>query len=230
MNDFSWVLRLSHEGRAGVILERPSQRIRFDPCTPALSDDVIVLTGADPFSSERIVGVPSVVRGHGSAEVNTEIAGLRFEGVPYVEPPSDGPLLRMSAAAREPTDAARRWMARRSPDPTMVWQITFPNGDRLVHLGHAFHNATDVGWAANIVTRFGAPRWLIVGAPFGHGDALLGRVPAMDAAHVMVTDLQSDIRRAAGRKTEFLTPLVDRLETAGVPVMSFVSQSSVRFE
>jgi hypothetical protein len=69
-----------------------------------------------------------------------------------------------------------------------------------------------------------------VGAPFGHGDALLGRVPAMDAAHVMVTDLQSDIRRAAGRKTEFLTPLVDRLETAGVPVMSFVSQSSVRFE
>jgi hypothetical protein len=112
----------------------------------------------------------------------------------------------------------------------MVWQITFPSGDRLVHLGHAFHGATDVGWAADIVTRFGGSRWLIVGAPYGHDDAGLQRVPAMDAKHVMVTDLQGDIRRAAGRPTALVTPLVDRLETAGVPVMIFAPQSSIRFE
>jgi len=112
----------------------------------------------------------------------------------------------------------------------MVWQITFPSGDRLVHLGHAFHGATDVGWAADIVTRFGGSRWLIVGAPYGHDEAILKRVPAMDTKHVMVTDLQSDIRRAAGRPTALVTPLVDRLETAGVPVMIFAPQSSIRFE
>lgn len=226
----AWPLRLSHEGRAGVVLERTGRRIRFDPCTPALSDDLIVLTGADPFSADRVVGVRSVVRAHGPTEVVTEIDGVRFEGVPYVPPPAEGPLVRLTSAVREPTDAARRWMARRSPDPTMVWQITFPNGDRLVHLGNSFHNDTDVGWAANMVTRFGEPRWLIVGVPFGHGDAVLNRVPAMKASHVMVTDLQSDIRRAAGRKTAFVTPLVDQIETAGVPVIVFVPQSSVRFE
>jgi hypothetical protein len=211
-------------------LERAGRRIRFDPCTPVLSDDVVVLTGADPFSADRVVGVRSVVRAHGSSEVVTELDGVHFEGVPYVPPPSEGTLVRMTSAAREPADAARRWVARRRPDPTMVWQITFPNGERLVHLGHSFHNDVDVGWAANIVTRFGEPRWLIVGAPYGHADAVLGRVPAMKAAHVMVTDLQSDIRCAAGRQTELVTPLVDRLETAGAPVIVFVPQSSVRFE
>jgi len=230
VSEFGWELRLSHEGRAGLILERAGRRIRFDPCTPAQSDDVVVLTGADPFSADRAVGVPSVVRAHRAVEVVTDIDGVRFEGVPYVPPPSENPLARLSAAAREPGDAARRWMARRRPDPTMVWQITFPSGERLVHLGHAFHNATDVGWAANIVTRFGEPRWLVVGAPFGHGDGVLQRVGAMDATHVLVTDLQTDIRRAAGRPTALVTPLVDRLESAGVSVMIFVSQSSVRFE
>ena len=101
---------------------------------------------------------------------------------------------------------------------------------KLVHLGNAFHRGVDVGWAANMVTRFGGAKWLIVGAPYGHDDAVLGRVPAMEAEHVLVTDLQSDIRRAAGRPTALVTPLVDRLESAGVPVMVFVPQSSIRFE
>ena len=155
---------------------------------------------------------------------------MRFEGVPYVPPKMDGPVSRLAAAVREPADAARRWMARRSPDPHMVWQITFPSGDRLVHMGHSIHADTDVGWAADIVTRFGAARWVIVGAPHGHHDAVLERIAAMSATHLLVADLESDIRRAAGRPTKLLTPLVDQMESAGVPAMIFVPQSSIRFE
>lgn len=230
VSDFSWQLRLSHEGRAGIIVERPGRRLRFDPCTPSVSDDLVVLTGADPFASEYVGSISNVVRAHGPDEVFTEIDGLRFEGVSYAPPPSDSTFARLTSAAKEPGDAAKRWMAKRSPEPSVVWQITFPSGDRLVHLGNAIHGATDVGWAANIVTRFGCPRWLIVGAPYGHEDAIVQRVPAMDAEYTLVTDLQSDIRRAAGRPTSLVTPLVDRLEAAGVPVMIFVPQSSIRFE
>ena len=154
---------------------------------------------------------------------------MRFEGIPYAPPAMDGPVVRLTSAVREPVDAARRWMARRSPDPHMVWQITFPTGDRLVHLGHAFHATTDVGWA-DMVTQFGGARWVIVGAPHGHHDAVRARVGAMGATHLLVADLQSDIRRTAGRSTQLLTPLVDQMESAGMPAMIFVPQSSIRFE
>ena len=230
VSQFSWHLRLSHEGRSGIIIERHGRRLRFDPCSKSVSDDLVVLTGIDPFAADHVGPLSSVIRAHGQREVSTDIDGLHFEGVPYVPPPSDSTFTRLTSAAREPADAARRWMAKRTPEPHMVWQITFPSGERLVHLGHAFHGATDVGWAANIVTRFGGPRWLIVGAPYGHDDSIVERAPAMGADFTLVTDLQSDIRRAAGRPTALVTPLVDRLESAGVSVMIFVPQSSIRFE
>ncbi len=214
VSTFSWRLRLSHEGRAGIVIERPGRRLRFDPCSPPVSDDLVILTGADPFAVENMGSISNVIRAHGPQEVNTDMDGLHFEGVPYAPPPADSALSRLTSAAREPTDAAKRWMAKRSPEPHIVWQITFPSGDRLVHLGHAFHGATDVGWAANIVTRFGGARWLLVGAPYGHDDSIVERIPAMSAEHTLVTDLQSDIRRAAGRPTSLVTPLVDRLESA----------------
>ena len=230
MSDFAWSLRICHEGRAGLVMERPGRRLRFDPCSAPVSDDVVILTGADPFASDHLGAVPNVIRAHGEQEVVTEMDGLRFEGVPYQAPPAEGPISRLASAAREPADAARRWMARRSPDPHMIWQVTFPSGDRLVHLGHAFHGATDVGWAANIVTRFGGARWLMIGAPYGHDDSVVQRAPAMGADHTLVTDLQSDIRRSAGRPTSLVTPLVDRLEALGLSAMVFVPQSSIRFE
>ena len=227
--EFAWQLRLSHEGRACLVMERPGRRLRFDPLGPVLADDLVILTGADPMSYEHVVANPHVIRPHGK-EVQTEIDGMQFEGIPYIPPQNDGRVSRLAAAIREPADAARRWMAKRSLDPHMVWQITFPIGERLVHLGHAFHAETHVGWAADVVTRFGGARWVIVGAPYGHYDAVLNRIAAMSATHLLVADLQSDIRRAAGRPTKLLTPLVDQMESAGLPVMIFVSQSSIRFE
>ena len=229
VGEFAWQLRLSHEGRACLVVEQPGRRLRFDPLAPVLSDDLVILTGADPRSYEHVVGNPNAIRPHGNA-VQTEIDGMRFEGVPYVPPQMDGRMSRFAAAVRKPGDAARRWMARRSADPNMVWQITFPTGERLVHLGHAFHHGTHVGWAADVVTRFGGARWVIVGAPHGHHDAVLARIAAMSATHLLVADLQSDIRRASGRSTKLLTPLVDQMESAGVPAMIFAPQSSIRFE
>ena len=72
--------RLVHEGQAGVILERPGRRIRFDRDPPE-PDDIVVLTGADPFAPERAIGFHTVVRGHGRGNVDTEMDGVRFEGV-----------------------------------------------------------------------------------------------------------------------------------------------------
>jgi hypothetical protein len=81
-----------------------------------------------------------------------------------------------------------------------------------------------------MVTRFGGCRWVIVGAPYGQDDVIHSRIPAMGAEHVLVTDLEGDLRREAGRPTALVTPLVDRLEASSVPVMVFVPQSSIRFE
>ncbi len=228
MND--WTLRLVHEGHAGVMLERPGRRVRFDPLAPLAHDDIAVLTGADPFASERTIGFPTVVRANGAGDVFTEIDGIQFEGVPYAPPARDSQRIRFSAAVREPGEAMRRWVARRRPDVSTVWQLTFPNGERLLHLGRAFHEATDVGWAADIVTRFGGPKWLVVGAPYGNDDVVHSRIPAFGAEHVLITDVEGDLRREAGRPTALVTPLVDRLEASGVPVMVFVPQSSIRFE
>ncbi len=230
MSTFQWTLRLLHEGHAGVILERPGRRIRFDPVAQLEPDDIVVLTGADPFAPDRAIGFHTVVRGHGRGEVDTEIDGVRFEGLAYMPATRDGGLRRLSSAVRQPAEAARRWLARRRPDVATIWRLTFGNGDQLVHLGGALHSDTDVGWAADVITRFGEPRWLIAGAPFGHAATVEARLPAMGAEHVMVADLDGDLRREAGRPTELITPLADRLEAAGIPVMVFVPGSSIRFE
>jgi hypothetical protein len=171
-----------------------------------------------------------VVRANGQGQVRTEIDGIQFEGVPYQPPQRDPNRVRFGAAARQPGEAIRRWIAKRRPDIATVWQLTFANGDRLVHLGRSFHGDTDVGWAANVVTRFGGARWVVVGVPFGHDDAVLSRVPAMGADHIIVTDIEGDLRREAGRPTALVTPVVDRMAEAGAPAMVFVPQSSVRFE
>lgn len=228
MND--WKLRLVHEGQAGVVMERPGRRIRFDPVEPLANGDIAVLTGIDPFAMDRTVGFPTVVKANGSAEVATEIDGIRFEGLPYRPPEGDSSRTRFVSAVRQPSEAIRRWMAKRRADVSTVWHLTFPNGDRLLHLGLSLHRETDVGWAANLVTRFGNPRWLVVGAPYGDDDVLVARVPAFGAEHVMVTDVEGDLRREAGKPTALVTPLVDRLQASGVPVMVFVPQSSIRFE
>ncbi len=99
-----------------------------------------------------------------------------------------------------------------------------------MHMGLSIHGATDVGWAADVVTRFGGPRWLIAGVPFGHDDTVHARIPAMGAQHLMLADLEGDLRREAGKETAIVTPLADRLESLGLPVMVFVPASSVRFE
>jgi hypothetical protein len=230
MSGNDWSLRIVHEGTAGLTLERQGRRIRFDPVDELSSDDIVVLTGADPFAPERAVGFHTVLRANGAGEVDAEIDGVRFEGLPYIPPDREPVVRRMGGAVRRPGEAARRWLARRRPDVSTIWRLTFPNGDALVHLGLSMHDDTDVGWAADVVTRFGQPRWLVVGVPFGQDEAVKRRVPAMGAKHVMVTDLEGDLRRTAGRSSAFVTPLSDALEAAGVPAMVFVPASSVRFE
>jgi hypothetical protein len=232
LSEFPWALRIVHEGNAGVILERTGRRIRFDPVSPVASDDVVILTGVDPaaVAVAGVRGSMDVVRPNATTEVSTVIDGVRIEGVPYKPPASDSTASRIGAAARSPGSVARRLLRRREQVPTMVWQLTFADGSRLVHLGRSLHADTDAGWAADVFTRFGRPRWLLVGAPFGQDEVVCQRTPAMEAEHVLVMDLESDIRRQDGRPTALVTPLVDRLQAKGVPVMVLVPQSSVRFE
>ena len=46
MTACDWSLRIVHEGHAGLIIERPGRRLRFDPVGPLEHDDIVVLTGA----------------------------------------------------------------------------------------------------------------------------------------------------------------------------------------
>jgi hypothetical protein len=232
LSNFPWELRIVHEGNAGLILERSGRRFRFDPVGSVESDDVVILTGADPGAAAvvRLRGARDVVRPIEHGEVSTSIDGVLIEGVPYAPPIDDSAVVRLGAAARKIGGTARKLVRRRETIPAMIWQLTFEDGSRLVHLGRSIHGQTDAGWAADVVTRFGQPKWLLVGAPYGQDQSVFERTPAMEAEHVLVMDLEGDLRRMNGRPTALITPLVDRLEAKGVPVMVFVPQSSVRFE
>ena len=119
MSGFQWKLRLVHEGHAGVILERPGRRIRFDPVTPPEPDDIVVLTGADPFArsgplaSTRWCAVTAEEMS--TRDRRRSVRGRHLQsGCPRRQHPATE-LSRSSAS-----EAARRWLARRRPDVATI--------------------------------------------------------------------------------------------------------------
>ena len=52
--DYPYRLRVEHEGGAGLCMQRRGRTIRFDPARPVASDEIVIVTAADP---ERLAHV-----------------------------------------------------------------------------------------------------------------------------------------------------------------------------
>ncbi|MFT4978999.1 MAG: hypothetical protein ACI8S6_004909, partial [Myxococcota bacterium] len=162
------------------------------------------------------------------------IDGVQIEMIPYA-PASAGPvelLGKVQGIALKPATAARRLLARaRSPRVApQVTMLTFPSGERLVHLNLSIHSETPADWLADIQARAAGAQWLVLGVVLGQSDAVLQALPGFEARYVLFTDFVSDTSRGLGRPVELLTPTADQAVAMGVEGHVCVSQASYRFE
>lgn len=225
-------------------MQRRGRTLRFDPARPARPGDVLVLTAPDPerLQHARAQGVSVVAPqpvldwlapedGHAPP---VTVDGVRFEMIPYVPatPRPNALLGKVQGAAVRPGAAARRLLARtRTPQcAPQVTLVTFPSGERLVHLNLSLHRGADPGWLADLQARAAGAEWLVLGVPPGEGDAVLAALPGFAPKKVLFTDFVADTRRALGRPVELITPTADRAIAQGVEGYVFVSQASFRFE
>ena len=250
---FPWRMRLSHEGLRSLKIERPGRQLRVDPVDPVAPDDILVLTGSWP---EQLEAAAAQVRGGArptvvaSPEVLAYLAGLgplqAFPGpvsvdglalelrsyapIPWLSP-AEAPGKLMSAAVRPDRALGRlRARARLPRAAPLAFQLTLPDGGRLVFLGTALHGGTSPEWLAQVKASWGRPEWLVVGVDLGHEAAAARLIPQIGAEHVVLTDLVSEVRRKVGLKVGLLTPLCDTLIEAGVAAQVLVSGAGLRFE
>jgi hypothetical protein len=165
----------------------------------------------------------------------TGIDGLKIEVVPYkpLRQASrfDG-LRKVRKAMGSPLNATRRlrqWAGQPSATP-LICEISFPDGERLLHLNCALHGETDSVWLEQNAPRLVGADWTVVGVDYEQADAMRQRIGSFEPRLVLVTDVVSDARRQMGLPTQLLTPTVDKLITDGLDAHVFVSEASVRFE
>lgn len=254
--DYPWRLRLSHEGDAGIRVERRGRALRFDPATRPAPDDVVLLTGPGPdrtagtLDAARANVRPTVVAPdgvidwltrHGPVEggpAPREIDGVQIRSLSYA-PPRPGLSgvalsgVNVPALLRTGPATALRNIRARLDTPAAephALDLRFPDGARLLHLDLSLHRHTPPDWVDRAATLFAAPEWLIIGNPWGEGDAVLQWLPRFQPRRVLLTDLVNSHRRRAGLPTELITPLRDRLVGIGIETHVFAPQASYRFE
>lgn len=248
--DYPYRLRLSHNGRAEIRLERKGRRIVFDPVDRPTPDDIVVLTGP---AADRLRGVTEAVRAgvkptvvaptsllellskEGRLEGHStpvELDGVRFVSLGYVPAPS-----RPSDALRLPLAAgplsALRAISERVRQPGAephVYQLTFPDGARLVHLDLSLHRETTAEWVEQVREQVAGPDWLIVGCPHGEREGVLRWLPRFSPVRTLVAELVNTERKELGLPIELVTPLRDQLVGLGLEVHVFAPLSGYRFE
>jgi hypothetical protein len=247
MQPFPWKLRLQHLGGAGIRVEHPQGILVFDPGEMPDEGAVVVSTRSDALAVRgtleaarqgrrpRVVGDEALLhwlsrQGAISGDVlPLNVDGLALAGVTYRAP--DGPLVRAVRAIRSPAAALRR--ARISlgvpTTPSFALEVTFPSGERLVHLGRALHDKTDPDWIERAAKRFAGVEWLIAGVEPGSHDAFQRHVARFSATRTLVADLVSD-PRGAFTPAKPVTPIVDRLLADAREAYVFSSEASLRFE
>lgn len=252
---FPYRLRIEHEGQLSLRLERPGGTLRFDPCGPVDDGDVVVLTwawpehlmaAADALAAGRrpLVVAPAPVRAWLAArgapasclpEGPVEVGGLRIQQwpytpIPWVTPPEA--IHKLRSAVLRPDRAFRRLRTRAGlpRSAPQISRVDLPDGAHLLHLNLALHGGTDPGWLAEVATRHGGARWLLLGCDFHEDQAVFEQVARFSAAQVLLVDLLGDVRRELGMPTGLLTPLCDRLRDAGVDAYVLASRVSYRFE
>lgn len=252
-HDFGFRLRLEHPDRAELRLLRVGRALIFDPDSPPEVDDIVVLTGSGEDRTRAlraalvagrrhtVVAPPglwaelSAAAGDGGASAWSG-DGVTLRSLAYEPPVEARPSLlgAPAALARGPRTLVRSLVPRSPPREAVVWEVAFADGTRLVHLDLALHAGTPEAWVERAVAAFGGAEWLVVGCPYGEGDALLRWLPRFcDEAkptRVLLADLVNTTRRERGLPTELITPLRDRLLAAGLQTHVFATQASFRFE
>ena len=239
---FPYRLRMVHEGLAGLRLETAARVLRVDPASPVAPQEAVILTSSDPervrharglgADTPLIAPAPLLERlsPADGRQAPTMLDGLQLELVPYT--PCADWLSRVQGSLTRPDRAAARLLARaRVPRcPPHVLLLTLGSGERLVHLNLSLHSETPADWLAALQERVRGAEWLLLGVPYGEGEAVLRHLKGFEARHVLFVDLAAETRRHLGRPTELLTPTADQAISQGIDGHVFVSQASYRFE
>jgi hypothetical protein len=250
--DHGYRLRIEHPDRAEVRLLWAGPPIVFDPADPPAEGEIIVLTGPAPDRLRATAAVvkagkrPIVVASDELCDWLTrlgpidggpgprEVAGVKFDSMRYDPPSGARPFPQRIAAyvgALRP-GAALRHLRERSETPDgqpHIWQVTFPDGGRFLHLDLALHSGQNGDWVDRAAGAFGNPDWLLLGAAHGEGEGVRRWISRF-GGRVLLTDLVNGERRAMGLPVELVTPLRDQLMAAGVDTHVFATQASYRFE
>lgn len=248
-HDFHWRLRLTHPDRAEVRVEWKGRPVVFDP-VEVQPGDLVVLTGADadrtrgtaaavaagvapdvvadPALLEHLKGLGAL--GAASCSGGT-IDGLTLRAIPYPAPAARPLPQRLRAGALRPRAAIESLRARAGrPDVApRVWELTLPDGGRLVHADLCLHRDTPAAFLDTLGAMAGAD-WVLIGCPYGEADAVAAHAHRLEGRQVLVTELVNGERRARGLPCEGVTLLRDRLHAAGLPAHVFATQASYRFE
>lgn len=249
-HDFLWRLRLTHPDRAEVRVEWAGRPVVFDP-VEVQRGDLVVLTSAEPDRTRGtaaavaaglapdVVADPALLEhlkaqgalGSASCSGGT-IDGLTLRAVPYPALTGVRPLPeRLRAGALRPRAALDSLRARAGrPDVApRVWELTLPDGGRLVHADLCLHRDTPAAFFDSVQALRGAD-WLLIGCPYGESDAVAAHAHRLGGKQVLVTELVNGERRARGLPCEGVTLLRDRLHAAGLAAHVFATQASYRFE
>lgn len=257
-DEFPYKLRLEHEGRASVRVEWPGRTVRFDPLAapqgPGVeAGDLIICTWNWPEHLDAVaaavragdrptvLGEPEVLAwlaGQGPIDAHrapVTLDGLSIETRTYTPIPYATPseaVHKVRSALLRPDRAAGRLLKKaRMPrvEPIIV-QLTFPTGERLLHLNLSLHSRTPAPWLDDVSERFKGAHTVIVGVDHGEDHAVLERLERFEPGRVLFTDLISETRRALGLPTSLLTPVCDDAIAQGVDGYLFVSGAGMRFE
>ncbi|MFT5684024.1 MAG: hypothetical protein ACI8RZ_004965 [Myxococcota bacterium] len=248
---FPYKLRISHEGRSGVRLERPGRHFRLNPFGPLLAGEIAVITWQWPehlrATAEAVRGGlrPTVIapepvlawlEGQGEIERGGELLdGISVTMLPYEPILPNSPIetiYKVVATASNPRRVlSRLWDKRGLPQcAPQVVVFTFEDGKKLVYLNLALHSATPDVWLREHHDLFSGAEWLLVGMDHGEEDAAFALIPSLSPRRILFTDLIGETRRWLGMPTTLLTPSVDRAVSEGIEAHPFVSQASLRFE
>ncbi|MDP2308330.1 MAG: hypothetical protein Q8P18_20085 [Pseudomonadota bacterium] len=252
-HDYPYRLRIQHPDYAEIRLERKGRFLRIDPVEAPAEDEVVVLTSSAPHRARgtvealqagrrlTIVASTSVLEwlgGLGTVDAHpfpATVDGVTIDAMAYTAPSIARPLssfLRASVAGARAGGALKRIAEQvrfPAPEPHVI-EVKLEDGGRLVHLDLALHKGTDPAWLERAAARFGGAEWLLVGIPWGEGEAVVRQVGRFGAKRVLLTELQNAERREMGLPTELVTPWRDKLLESGTETHVFATQASYRFE
>ncbi len=247
----NWRVRITHLGGAALRVEHTGADLVFDPLAPApgavnlitwqeLGRISGVQRAARAGERPRVVGSPAVLdwlETEGPLEAvhpPSEVEGVRLEVEPY-EPipwatPAEG-ARKALAALRRPLTAVGRMAGRlsRPPGRPRLYELTFPDGARLLHLGCALHAGVTESWLAAAQRRYRGADWVVVGVDYEEEAAVLEMLPGFEPGVVMLTDLINRERAEIGMPTRLLTPTVDKLIDRRLAAHPFAAGATFRF-